>query len=853
MGVVLRSLPGRLPGLAQRAVPAALAGVALLPPLALLGLPQVLAAVGPTQSGVVLVSALLLAPALVGLALALNGPEAIAAARFAAASRGEHRQALLRLLFCLAAFLHALALAGVAAASLTVVTLALVAAWLFVLHLVLAPAPSRLRRHLTLLADIGFLSAFLRVGGASAAAWYPMYLVVALDNGWRFGVASLLQTAVLAAGGFALAAALTPFWQQNLALTAGLVAALAVVPGLAVRPLRGLAAMRAAAEAACAARARLLVALAEALAPLLRRSDGAAPPLEVAAEELLAPLDALRDLAADAEPAASGLEVFDLPALVNDAVAGLRGAAAARGVAVGWRIDPHLPGRVRGRPRLLHRLLTLLLGDAVRHAEGKVRLGVDMVAGRGASACVKFTLRDPGTSRDNGFGLLVAEELAALLGARMAREGETQQKPGLITVELEFAPAEDGRAIAVDLGQLPVLIASPDAEFAHGVAARVAAWGGAARWIGGFDMAAASLAEPGEAPPVLILDGRSDVLQALGLAERAAGLRPQQPPFMLFVAEPPWVDSLANLGDSDLAAILPAPLNDGLLRNALHAVSRPQPDIADPALSGGMPARPLVILVAEDDAANRAVIERVLSVAGHRVQLAKNGEEALAALERGGIDLVLMDIGMPRISGFEAARLYRMMRARPPIIALTGDASAETERLCREAGMDGVLTKPIEPDRLIAAVAAAIGGEAPAKPASVVTSITAHPRFAGDSPTPIDADKVAALRSLGGGSDFFRDVVEAFHSDSREILDDIARAAVAIDIAGFRDGVHALRSCAANVGGTRLVELLQSMPAPSARELRHQGAAFVQQLGAELIKLDAALLDCLSEAEASRR
>lgn len=165
--------------------------------------------------------------------------------------------------------------------------------------------------------------------------------------------------------------------------------------------------------------------------------------------------------------------------------------------------------------------------------------------------------------------------------------------------------------------------------------------------------------------------------------------------------------------------------------------------------------------------------------------------------------------------------------------------------------MDAVLTKPVEPQHLLAAVAAAAGGAEP-QPGSVVTLITSHPRFAADAPAAVDERALEALRSLGAGSNFFRDVLETFRADAREILAEIARAAADCDPAGFKEAVHALRSCAANVGGTRLCELLDAMRQPSARELRQQGGAMVQRLSAELARLDAALLDSLAEADNSR-
>ncbi|HEV2301787.1 MAG TPA: response regulator [Stellaceae bacterium] len=268
--------------------------------------------------------------------------------------------------------------------------------------------------------------------------------------------------------------------------------------------------------------------------------------------------------------------------------------------------------------------------------------------------------------------------------------------------------------------------------------------------------------------------------------------------------------------------------------------------------------RPLHILVAEDSASNRKVIERTLALAGHRVTLVEDGGEAVRALAETEIDVVLMDVNMPRLGGHDATRLCRMAFPGLPILALTGESGAESERACREAGMDAVLLKPIEPERLVAAVEAAAAGQAAAPPrpveaAPAVTPIASHPRFAGDGPAVVDEAIVASLRGLGPGREFLGGVIEAFRGDAKEVLAALSRAAAAADLPQFRECLHALGSCAANVGGMRLCELLRSMREASVADLRREGAAFVERVAAELGRLDNALADCFDAAAATRR
>jgi HPt (histidine-containing phosphotransfer) domain-containing protein len=109
------------------------------------------------------------------------------------------------------------------------------------------------------------------------------------------------------------------------------------------------------------------------------------------------------------------------------------------------------------------------------------------------------------------------------------------------------------------------------------------------------------------------------------------------------------------------------------------------------------------------------------------------------------------------------------------------------------------------------------------------------------------------LRGLGEGDEFLAEVIDSFRTEAKEIMNRIVRAAAAADAANFARGLHALRSCAANLGGTRLCELALAMREISQRELREQGSGVVQKLGDELARLDAALVEFLPDQPMARR
>jgi CheY-like chemotaxis protein len=108
------------------------------------------------------------------------------------------------------------------------------------------------------------------------------------------------------------------------------------------------------------------------------------------------------------------------------------------------------------------------------------------------------------------------------------------------------------------------------------------------------------------------------------------------------------------------------------------------------------------VLLAEDNPVNALLTRELLRRRGHRVREVTTGDAAVRAMEEERFDLVLTDIHMPGMDGIEATKAIRANeqaagRARTPIIALTADALETGKRACKEAGMDGFLTKPVDP------------------------------------------------------------------------------------------------------------------------------------------------------------
>ena len=142
-----------------------------------------------------------------------------------------------------------------------------------------------------------------------------------------------------------------------------------------------------------------------------------------------------------------------------------------------------------------------------------------------------------------------------------------------------------------------------------------------------------------------------------------------------------------------------------------HATADPAGDASAPMAPGTHP-RPLRILVAEDNPVNQMLLVAMLEQLGHAAEVVANGREALQRVRQQHFDLVLMDIQMPELDGVATARAIRRLdgaAGRVPVVAVSANVLAEQRAGYRDAGMDDLVTKPIDIDRLADAIRGAVG------------------------------------------------------------------------------------------------------------------------------------------------
>jgi two-component system, sensor histidine kinase and response regulator len=233
---------------------------------------------------------------------------------------------------------------------------------------------------------------------------------------------------------------------------------------------------------------------------------------------------------------------------------------------------------------------------------------------------------------------------------------------------------------------------------------------------------------------------------------------------------------------------------------------RSQPIVTREALRSTRSARPRRLLLAEDNLVNQKVAQRLLETLGHRVEIAADGEAAVAAWKTGEFELILMDCQMPVLDGYEATRQIRMLEdggSRIPIVALTAHAMKGDSEKCFAAGMDDHLTKPIERVKLEACLEHFLPSTVLAAESTVAEQ---YSKTTADDATQVAAPAVASpvdwtalLESIDGDADFARALVGIFVTSGDHALATIATSLTDCDYVAMRQLAHSLKGACANV------------------------------------------------------
>ena len=427
---------------------------------------------------------------------------------------------------------------------------------------------------------------------------------------------------------------------------------------------------------------------------------------------------------------------FDPGAVLEEVAHLLSVRARERDLELVTFVDPNLPTLVTGDRQRLRQVLTNLIGNAIKFTpEGTVYAGVERVdSGDGKTVGVRYDVADTGigisdeqqrrifdrfvqvddsTERrfeGTGLGLAIARSIVELMGGEISIDSRLG-KGSAFTVRLRLPKAEEGASrVAVRGPQAHggVLVVDDNARSREALRRTLEGYGYDVETAGGGYEALERLAGTPDRFAVLLIDERMPEMDGLATARimvRQDGV-PEVPAVLL------W-NSARPLDDSDHPGVV-ATVNKPIRQHELFAtldtvLGTAAPDGDDDVAGEPEPAAtgtPLRILLVEDNHFNTLLATKLLESQGHVVDSASDGLMAIQYAEAGRYDLVLMDIEMPSMDGFDSTREIRkreaeIHRSPVPIVALTAHAVRGFRERCLDAGMNDYVSKPInDPKKL---------------------------------------------------------------------------------------------------------------------------------------------------------
>ena len=530
---------------------------------------------------------------------------------------------------------------------------------------------------------------------------------------------------------------------------------------------------------------------------------------------------------------------FDLRTAMDDLMDMLSMKAEADGLELTCVVRHEVPSHLSGDPGRLRQILTNLVGNAIKLTEeGRVAVevsvedesdehvglrfavtdtGIGIPADRMSRLFRPFSQVDASTTRrygGTGLGLAISKQLVAMLGGNIGVESEPGQGSTFwFIVQLKKQPPERRTAPVVgeSIGDWRVLVVDDSDANRRVLREQLRTWG-------------------------CPCDEAQDASQALGKLRRAAT---EGTPFQIALidmvmpdmdgdalgqaikADPALADtilvmlsSIAQRGDAARAkeagfvAYLTKPIRHTQLHECLLSVvgrtatlddTQPETLVTRHTLAEER-KRKVRILLAEDNIVNQKVALKVLEKLGYRADAVANGKEAILAMEDIPYDLILMDVQMPEMDGFEATAAIRRNERRSdrhtPIIAMTAHAMTGDRERCLDAGMDDYIPKPIDPDDL----RNAIGTWAPSHPAPDGRT------GPGSNVSQQGLDTDSALARVDGDTELLAELAGLFLEDYPKCMAEIRDAVSRGDTETLYRAAHTLKGSAANFGANSVVD-----------------------------------------------
>lgn len=431
---------------------------------------------------------------------------------------------------------------------------------------------------------------------------------------------------------------------------------------------------------------------------------------------------------------------FNLPECLERQTKLMSVRAAQSGLELNCRLIDGLPEIVVGDSVRLRQVLINLLSNAIKFtSEGEVCVTAQLISRTTGHQIIQFTVTDTGmgippdkqalifapfTQADGstarryggtGLGLTICRNLVELHGGSIWVD-TTAGQGSSFHFQMRFGIATEGPSPAPsqDLLDLALLIVDDNATSRQVLSETVRLWGMRPTVLASASAALQAL-DRSAGFPLLLVDAQMPDVNGFQLVEQIRAMPAYADSRIIMISSAGQPADLERQRSLGISRQLAKPVERAELREAIcEAMGRgsfraPAPArVSAPAVTRA--ARSLCVLLAEDNKVNQLVARRMLERAGHHVELAETGREAVSWFRKQHFDVILMDIQMPEMDGFEATHAIRQAEqesgfgSRTPIVALTAHAVVGYKERCIAAGMNDFVTKPVQVQQLFETV-----------------------------------------------------------------------------------------------------------------------------------------------------
>ena len=498
-----------------------------------------------------------------------------------------------------------------------------------------------------------------------------------------------------------------------------------------------------------------------------------------------------------------------------------------------WHVEPNVPDYLSGDSGRLRQVLVNLVGNGIKFTdqgeifarcvvESSTEQDVVLHFSVSDSGCGipaekqrlifdAFTQADASTTRTHGgtgLGLAISASLVRLMGGQIwvvSEPGQGSTFHFTMRLQRANAPVPQEPVENVSLSGIRVLVTDDNATNRKILEELLRDWGMEPTLTESVDEALVCLqrAAAEKSPYDLILtDCHMPGRDGFDLIDRVNADDEFSHPVIMMLTSAVRPGTHQRCRDLGVAATLLKPLRPEELRTAIAGVLTKQTGAGVPMTDNTLQSSHNVnaaqtgyrVLLAEDHRVNQKVATRILSRAGHSVEIAENGKAAVAAVESGDFDLVLMDVQMPEMDGLTATAIIRDREQTTgghlPIIAMTAHAMTGDRERCIQAGMDDYVSKPVQPETLLTKIAEVLDRLQDRKT---------------DAEQPF-LNREAALARVDGDEEFLQELAVDMLQSLDGLAEGIEAAISGEDPRKLMKAAHTLRGSAANFYAQPLVD-----------------------------------------------